>query len=117
MKVYMKLSLASIVLCFTGCATVNKVEKSQESTVQYDNSPITETKSVQKKALIKASTKKVTIAKQNKKKPKIKTSNPAPKKPKEVERVCFDKQGRAHNCNYKIPKPYNNNSIQIEPMQ
>ena len=106
MKVYVKLSLASIVLCFTGCATVNKVEKSKESTVQYDNSPITENKSVQKKALIKASTKKVTIAKQNKKKLKIKTSNPMPKKPQEVERVCFDKQGRAHNCNYKIPKPY-----------
>ena len=106
MKVYVKLSLASIVLYFTGCATVNKVEKSQEPTIQYENSPITETKSVQKKAVVKASTKKVTIAKQNKKKPKIKTSNPTPNKPQEVERVCFDKQGRAHNCSYKIPKPY-----------
>ena len=25
----------------------------------------------------------------------------------EVARVCFDKQGKAHNCNYKIKNPYN----------
>ena len=102
MKVSIKLSLASIFLYFTGCATINKVEKSQETTVQYDNPPITETKSVQKKD----NTKKVTVVKQNKNKPKINISNPMTSKPKEVERVCFDKQGRAHNCNYKIPKPY-----------
>ena len=102
MRVYMKLSLASIFLYFTGCATINKVEKSQEPTIQYDNPPITETKSIQKKTSIK----QVTVVKQNKNKPKIKISNPMSSKPKEVERVCFDKQGRAHNCNYKIPKPY-----------
>ncbi len=27
-------------------------------------------------------------------------------KPVEVARVCVDKQGKMHNCNYKIPKPY-----------
>ena len=106
MKVYVNLSLVSIFLCFTGCATVNKLEKSQEPTVQYDNTPTTEPKSVHKKAVVKASTKKVTKIKQNKKEPKIKISNPVPSKPQEVERVCFDKQGTAHNCNYKIPKPY-----------
>lgn len=28
------------------------------------------------------------------------------KKPIEVARVCYDKKGIAHNCNYKIKKPY-----------
>ncbi len=38
-------------------------------------------------------------------------------KPLEVARVCVDKEGKMHNCTYKIPKPYKDsferyNSIQ-----
>ena len=49
---------------------------------------------------LKASKVKTSIKKASlKQKPKI-------KKPVELKRVCFDKKGIAHNCNYKIKKPY-----------
>ena len=105
MKSYVKLFIISAFIYFTGCATINKIDNSQEQVTQY-NSPVTGSINIKKSSTGKSTDKKVKIRKSIKQKPKIKIEKPALKKPKEVERVCFDKQGKAHNCNYKIPKPY-----------
>ena len=83
---------------FTGCGVANKTLKTEniEETSNFAQEPIT-----------KPTNKKVTPIK-SKKKSQTKVIHTKAEKPKEVERVCFDKQGTAHNCNYKIPKPYNN---------
>jgi len=96
MNSYLKLSIVSILLCFTGCATtdstINNPNSLDESTTQLEVAQ-TKNKSIKAKLI------KNKPYKQN-------SSKIEPKKPQEVERVCFDKQGQAHNCNYKIPKPY-----------
>ena len=84
-------------LLFIGCAT-NQV-KLQNSTLE------TPTVSVEEKSANEA------IVTQRKKRAKVvkkvsKRVKKEPSHPMEVARVCFDKKGTAHNCNYKIKKPY-----------
>ena len=60
---------------------------------------------------IEAKSENIVIDKNVSKKPKInkiikRSLKKEPTHPIEVARVCFDKQGEAHNCNYKIKKPY-----------
>jgi len=89
---------------FTGCGVANKTLKTEyvEDTSNLTLEPIKEPEKKKVKIVKKATSSK---AKKKSSKPVVKK---AIEKPKEVERVCFDKQGTAHNCNYKIPKPYNN---------
>lgn len=91
----------------SGCGATNKTLKSED----------TREISIHKEMPIiipanKPANKETKVSKVNTVKYKKKRVKPArkaeTKQPKEVERVCFDKQGTAHNCNYKIPKPYNN---------
>jgi len=96
MKSYVNLSLVSIFLCFTGCATTDNAVSLNLPTTQYK---VVQTKNENIKA--KSIKKKIT-----QQKPKTRKPKPTINKPLEIERVCFDKDGKAHNCNYKIPKPY-----------
>ena len=97
MKSYVSLLLMSISLCFTGCVTsVNNPNSLDVPTTQY-KVPQTKNKNIKAKSIKKKMTQQ---------KPKIKKLKSIVNKPQEIERVCFDKQGKAHNCNYKILKPY-----------
>lgn len=95
--------ILSIFIYFTGCGVTNK-------TLNTENE--VEIASPMKEPIAKPANKKVKTLKvaphKIKKRIKTKVIHTKVEKPKEVERVCFDKQGTAHNCNYKIPKPYNN---------
>ena len=104
MKSYVKLSIISIFMCLTGCTITDKAVNSanglEVQTIQYKFAQV-KIKSSKKK--IKAKSIDTKLIQQ---KPKIKKLKSIVNKPQEVERVCFDTQGKAHNCNYKIPKPY-----------
>ncbi|HGZ71357.1 MAG TPA: hypothetical protein ENK74_08125 [Nitratifractor sp.] len=57
----------------------------------------------------------VSLKSNNKKRGKRKSSTQKrEERALEVARVCFDKSGKAHNCNYKIAKPY---KMQIQALQ
>ncbi len=99
------LILLTVFLSFAGCEVANKSVniKNEENNntlnivTKNENKKITPVISKIKKPL----TKKL-VMKKSSNSPEISKV----KRPLEVERVCFDKSGAAHNCNYKIPKPY-----------
>ncbi len=84
-------------LLFEGCSN-NSIELKKPEILDSTNYQAKENRAENIKKL-KASKIKTSIKKNPIKKPKV-------KKPVELERVCFDKKGIAHNCNYKIKKPY-----------
>ena len=102
-----KVLLGLITLFIIGCSTqqqmiTSNVEPSEEL-VTLKSDVVEEPKaemSVKKKQVKIKSVKKLKVLRRSK------TKEVNVKKPLEVARVCFDKKGVAHNCNYKISKPY-----------
>ncbi len=98
-------AIAVTLLTLSSCSstvdpTPNTTLPAQES-VEVQESV---TKKVVKKKIVKSKKSKKRVVKKVK---VIKESD----KPQEVARVCFDKSGKAHNCNYKIKAPYKMQSL------
>jgi len=87
--------LAILTLLLTGCSITNN------STNPTNSNTIVERKNATSNLNTKASKLKK-VLKNSKRKEEAKSLQT----PIEVARVCFDKRGEAHNCNYKIAKPY-----------
>ena len=85
-------------LLFGGCSK-KSIELKKPEILESSNYQIEENRAESIKKVKRASKIKTSIKKNPIKKPKV-------KKPVELKRVCFDKKGIAHNCNYKIKKPY-----------
>ncbi len=89
---FQKIFLPTLVILLSGCvATSTPQESPKEEPIIVEQTVDQESSSAKK--VIKQAFKKS----ENKKRLQ---------KAVEVARVCFDKQGKAHNCNYKIKKPY-----------